>query len=210
MAFYEQRIDAFLDELSSRSATPGGGGASALVGAIAASLAHMVAALTVGKPKYASVEAQMQDILARAAQTRQRFLHLMDEDAAAFRPLAEAYRLPKNTPEERFLRDEVMERALNSAVLPPLAIMEVCAEALALMEACAEYGSVMAVSDAGVAAALIRAASEGAYQNVIVNTHSMQDRGNADALNARADALLTANAANADRVCAYVRAKLQA
>ena len=94
MAFREQTLEAFLQELSSKAPVPGGGGASALVGALSAALTHMVGALTVGKPKYAPVEDEMNDLLARTEAIRDRFLTLMDEDAAAFEPLAQAYGLP--------------------------------------------------------------------------------------------------------------------
>ena len=92
MAFYEETLDSFLAQLSTKAPVPGGGGASALIGAVAASLSHMVAALTVGKQKYAAVEDEMQTVLERADALQKRFLSLMDEDAEAFAPLAKAYR----------------------------------------------------------------------------------------------------------------------
>ena len=101
MAFRDQTIEVFIQELSSKAPIPGGGGASALVGALSASLTHMVGALTVGKPKYAAVEAEMQELLNDTEALANRFLALMDEDAEAFEPLAQAYRLPKETDEEK-------------------------------------------------------------------------------------------------------------
>ncbi len=190
MAFHEETLGSFLSQLSTKAPVPGGGGASALVGAVAASLSHMVAALTVGKQKYAAVEDEMQDVLARADALKDRFLSLMDEDAEAFAPLAQAYRLPKGTAEEQAERGRIMERALRSAVEPPLKIMESCGDALQLIAVCAEKGSVMAVSDAGVAAALCRATLEGASLNVFINTKPMLDRDYAAALNARAHRML--------------------
>ena len=115
MEFHEQTIDSFLELLSSKAAVPGGGGASALVGAVAASLSHMVAALTVGKTKYADVESEMQGVLAESERITKRFLSFMDEDAAAFAPLAEAYRLPKETPDQISEREKTMEAALRTA-----------------------------------------------------------------------------------------------
>lgn len=190
MPFREETLSSFLSLLSTKAPVPGGGGASALVGAISASLSHMVAALTVGKKKYAAVEVEMQDVLDRAGVLRDRFLMLMDEDAEAFAPLAQAYRLPKETDEEKSERDKIMESALRSAVEPPLHIMEACGDALALISACADKGSVMAVSDAGVAATLCRAALEGASLNVFINTKPMLDRDYAEALNTRAHRML--------------------
>jgi len=210
MAFQDQTIQTFMQELSSKAPIPGGGGASALVGALSASLTHMVAALTVGKPKYAAIEEEMQELLRHAESLANRFLALMDEDAAAFEPLAQAYRLPKETEAERKAKSLRMEIALKSAVQPPLDIMEACAEALPLISLCAEKGSVVAVSDAGVAASLIRSALEGASLNVFINTQGMMDKAYAASLNARARQLLTQYGAQAEKIYRDVSSRLGA
>ena len=210
MEFHELTIDSFLELLSSKAAVPGGGGASALVGAVAASLSHMVAALTVGKAKYADVEGERNGILTESERITKRFLSLMDEDAAAFAPLAEAYRLPKETPEQLADREKTMEAALRTAVEPPLTIMQVCGEALELIAVCAEKGSVMAVSDAGVAASLCRSALEGASLNVFINTQPMKNREYAERLNFRAKHMLTEYGARAEELYRKVNAKLGA
>ena len=210
MAFQDQTIQTFMQELSSKAPIPGGGGASALVGALSASLTHMVAALTVGKPKYAAVEAEMQELLRQTESLANRFLALMDEDAAAFEPLAQAYRLPKETEAEREAKSLRMEIALKSAVQPPLDIMEACAEALPLISLCAEEGSVVAVSDAGVAASLIRSALEGASLNVFINTQGMMDKAYAASLNARARELLSQYGAQAEKIYRDVSSRLGA
>jgi methenyltetrahydrofolate cyclohydrolase len=210
MPFHESTIRTFIDELSSKAPVPGGGGASALVGALAGALTHMVAALTVGKPKYAAVEPEMHQLLAQSEAIVRRFLSLMDEDAAAFEPLAQAYRLPKETDEQKEKKAHIMENALKSAVQPPLRIMETCADAISLIALCADKGSVVAVSDAGVAASLCRAALEGASLNVFINTQAMQDRPYADALNARARDLLQSVTLAADAVYQGVSIRLGA
>ena len=210
MAFRDKTIDAFMQELSSKAPIPGGGGASALVGALSASLTHMVGALTVGKPKYAAVEAEMFELLKQTEALANRFLALMDEDAAAFEPLAQAYRLPKETEEEKASKAVRMEAALKSAVQPPLAIMETCEQALPLIAFCAEKGSIVAVSDAGVAASLCRAALEGASLNVFINTQGMQDKAYAEMLNLRARALLSRAGAQAEEIYRAVYKKLEA
>ena len=201
-------MHSFIESLSSKAPVPGGGGASALVGALSGALTHMVASLTVGKPKYAAVEAEMQQLLAQSEAITSRFLSLMDEDAIAFEPLAQAYRLPKETEEQKTEKAKTMEEALKSAVQPPLRIMETCADAVFLITLCAEKGSVVAVSDAGVAASLCRAALEGASLNVFINTQLMQDRVYAEELNARASNLLSNVSAAADAVYRNVAARL--
>ncbi|MEA4870545.1 Methenyltetrahydrofolate cyclohydrolase [bioreactor metagenome] len=208
MAFRDQTLDSFLNSLSSKAPVPGGGGASALVGALSAALAQMVASLTVGKPKYAAVESEMNALLQRSEALTNRFLALMDEDATAFEPLAQAYRLPKGTDEEIAEKARVMEQALKSAVQPPLEIMETCIQTLPLILACAERGSVVAVSDAGVAASLCRAALESAGLNVFINTKTMQDRVYADNLNQQANAFLAEGCAAADAIYRQVALKV--
>lgn len=210
MAFHESSIKTFLDELSSKAPVPGGGGASALVGALSGALTHMVASLTVGKPKYAAVETDMQQLLSQSESITNRFLALMDEDAAAFEPLAQAYRLPKETEEQKAEKTRIMEEALRSAVQPPLQIMETCADVVPLIALCAEKGSVVAVSDAGVAAALCRAALEGASLNVFINTQTMQDRAYAEKLNARARELLKTVTLASDAIYQSVSSRLGA
>ncbi|NLI53111.1 MAG: cyclodeaminase/cyclohydrolase family protein [Clostridiales bacterium] len=210
MAFRDRTIETFLGELSSKAPVPGGGGASALVGALCAALTHMVAALTVGKPKYAAAEPEMNELLAQTEALTEQFLSLMDEDAAAFEPLADAYRMPKETEEQQAEKARVMEAALKQAVQPPMRIMEACAEAVPLISLCAEKGSVIAVSDAGVAATFCRAALEGASLNVFINTQAMQDRAYAETLNERAQLILEEYVPLADELYRSVFARLRA
>ena len=121
-------MNDFIDQLASAAPTPGGGGASACVGALARALASMVGNLTVGKKTYAAVEDDVRASLDRLAALRARLLALVDEDARAFEPLAEAYRLPKATPEEQAAKNAALQQALVGACDVPLAIMRAVAE----------------------------------------------------------------------------------
>ena len=132
----------------------------------------------------------------------------MDEDAEAFEPLAQAYRLPKETEADKAEKSVRMEAALKSAVQPPLTIMETCVATLPLIALCAEKGSVVAVSDAGVAASLCRAALEGASLNVFINTQGMLDREFAASLDARAKELLQSAGAQAQAIYQRVLTQL--
>lgn len=180
----------FLEDLASGAPVPGGGGASAACGALAAALASMVANLTTGKKKYAQYEEDIQRILRETKDKMEALVDLADADAKAFEPLAKAYSLPKNTEEELAYREEVMKKVLYDASIAPLRIMETVAEVILLIEEVADKGSVMAISDAGVAAVFAQAALKGASLNVFINTKSMKDRETADALNAKAHALI--------------------
>ena len=209
MEMMEKSCGQFLAELAGKAPTPGGGGASALVGAAGVALGNMVGSLTTGKKKYAAVEAGIQALNARAETLRGELEALVQADAEAFAPLAAAYGLPKDTPEQAAHKAAVLEKALDAACAVPLQIMEKCAEGIALAEEYAAKGSVMAVSDAGCAAALCKAALQAASLNVFINTKLMADRSRADVLDAKADNLLNEFVPRADAVFESVMQKLR-
>ena len=182
--------EAFLEDLAGSAPAPGGGGAAALVGAAGAALGNMVGSLTVGKKKYAAVEADILVLNRRAAALRKRLEGLVQADADAFTPLAAAYKLPKETPEQQAHKAAVLEAALEGACAVPLEIMSACCEGITLAAEYAEKGSVMAVSDAGCAVLFCKAALQAAGLNVSINTRLMADNAHATVLNAQADAML--------------------
>lgn len=208
MELMEQNCKVFLEQLASKAATPGGGGAAALVGAAGVALGNMVGCLTVGKKKYAAVEPDILALNEQAQALRLALEALVQADAEAFAPLAAAYSLPKDTPEQAAHKAAVLENALDAACAIPLQIMEKCAEGIRLAQQYAEKGSVLAVSDAGCAAAMCRAALQAASLNVFVNTKLMTDRTHAARLNAQADALLAEYIPCADAVVAAVNERL--
>ena len=201
--------EKFLAELASKAPTPGGGGTAALVGAAGVALGNMVGNLTTGKKKYAAVEADIQALNTKADFLRKELEALVQADADAFAPLAAAYGLPKDTPEQAAHKAAVLEKALDAACAVPLEVMEKCAEGIALVEEYAAKGSVMAVSDAGCAAALCKAALQAASLNVFINTKLMADRERAAALDAKTDKLLDEFVSRADAVFASVTNKLR-
>ena len=182
----EKNVDRFLAALASKAPTPGGGGAAALCGALAIALGNMVGNLTLGKKKYADVQEDIAALNEKAETLRKDFVALIDADAEAFKPLSKAYGIPKDEPK----RGEVMEAALLAAVQPPLEIMRKCVKALELIAEYAAKGSALAISDAGCAAAITRAACEAAALNVFVNTKPMRDREKAGEINREANELL--------------------
>ena len=196
----EMVTEEFLAELSSKKPTPGGGGAAALGGAAGVSLGQMVINLTLGKKKYADVEEEMKELLEQLETLKAEFLHLADEDARVFAPLAAAYGLPGTTDEEKKRKAEVLEGHLLTASLVPLHVMEDAQKALVIMDILAEKGSRMAVSDVGVGVQFIRTALTGAVMNVWINTKSMKDREKAEELNRQADEMMRSGTAAADAV----------
>ena len=176
----------FTEKLASKSPTPGGGGAAALAGALAAALCSMVGNYTIGKKKYADVEEEVIRLNREAERCRIELLELVRKDAEAFEPLSKAYAYPKNAPD----REEVLEKATAAACQPPLQMVRACAKVCDLLEEMGEIGSKMLVSDVGCGALLCRAAMESAALNVFINTGSMKDRSAAGAMEEEVQALL--------------------
>ena len=166
----------FLDSLASASPTPGGGSAAAYGGAMAAALAAMAARVTIGKKKYAAVEAQMQAIITQAEQLRAELSAAVEQDAAAFAGVMTAHKLPKNTPEEVETRAQAIESATRHAARVPLAV---AGKAVAVLELAAQvvtHCNSNAISDGASAGALARAALTGAGYNVRINATTLKDK----------------------------------
>ncbi len=205
MIFTELKAKEFVEVLASKAPVPGGGGASALVGAIGMALGNMVGSLTTGKKKYADVQGDITELMGRAERIQGELLDLVQADAEAFEPLSRAYGLPKETEEERARKAEVMERCLEDACSVPMQIMEKCCEAIDVTEDFAEKGTKIAISDAGVSAMMLRAALGGASLNVFINTKSMKDRAYAEDLNKKTDDLVAQTTEICDKVYSQVK-----
>ncbi|NOS89969.1 MAG: cyclodeaminase/cyclohydrolase family protein [Methylococcaceae bacterium] len=177
----DNSIQLFLDELASKSATPGGGSVSALLGAQAAALVGMVCNLTIGKPKYVEVEAQMQALLLESEVLREQLTGLIKADVDVFDRLMAAYGLPKVTEGEQYLRSEAIQAVLKAATEVPLACARACRAVIALSQTAANQGYVGVVSDAGAAVMAAYAGLKSAALNVYINTSSLKDRPFAEA-----------------------------
>ena len=186
----DSSCEEFVLALASSAPVPGGGGASALIGAIGMALGDMVGSLTLGKKKYADVQTDIERLKKQAGEIERELLKLIERDAEVFEPLSRAYGLPKETPEEQAHKAEVMEAALKEACAVPLSIMERCCEAIELISEFAQKGTAIAISDAGCGAACCRAALTSASMNVFINTKAMTDRAYAEEINSKANAML--------------------
>ena len=196
MEFINGSVAAFTEQLASSAPVPGGGGASALVGAVGIALGDMVGELTVGKKRYADVESDLRSLMVRAQDLRVRLLACVEKDAVAFEPLSRAYAIPKDDPN----RSEIMEKCLHDAAAVPLEIFDLVCEAVELQREFAQKGSKLVISDAATGVSFCRAALEGAAVNVKVNTRLMKDRAYADAVDAHIDAGLERYRALAEEV----------
>ena len=192
----------FVTVLASNEPAPGGGGASALVAAIGTALGNMVGSLTVGKKKYADVEAEIIALQKKCDALQTELLDQVPADAEGFIPLANAYGIPKDDPD----RPRIMEEAIITACKVPMHIMELCCEAIDAIAVFAAKGSRLAVSDAGCGAICCKAALQSASLNVFINTKSLKNREAAEELNAKANGMLDKYCAMADEIFAEVRA----
>ena len=165
---------------------PGGGAASALVGALGAALCEMAANFTIGNKRYYDVEPEMKSIVERAEKLRVRMLELSDEDAKAFPELSAAWRLPKDYPN----RKEIFTRAALNVCKAPLEMVKCCCEAIDLLAVVMEKGNIMLISDVGCGVSLCEAAMSSAAMNVYINTGSLKDCPEAREMESQIDSLM--------------------
>ena len=194
----------FVEVLASNAPAPGGGGAAALVGAVGTALGNMVGSLTVGKKKYADVEAEIIALKEKCDALQTELLDQVEADDKGFVPLAKAYGIPKDDPN----RDAILEEATITACAVPMHIMELCCEAIEAIAVFAAKGSRLAVSDAGCGAVCCKAALQAASLNVFINTKSLKNRTAAEEMNAKANGMLDKYCALADEIFTQVRANL--
>lgn len=190
----------FINILSSKEPVPGGGGASALVGAIGMALGSMVGNLTLGKKKYENFQEDIKIILDKAGKLQDELIMLVEKDAEVFEPLSKAYGLPKNTEEEKVKREETMENALKLACSVPLDIMRNALRSIELHEELSVKGTKIAISDVGVGVAFCKSALMGASLNVFINTKLMKDREYAQKLNKETEEMIMEGTGKADKI----------
>ncbi|MEI6543475.1 MAG: methenyltetrahydrofolate cyclohydrolase [Methylococcales bacterium] len=204
----DKSIQIFLDELASKSATPGGGSVSALMGAQSAALISMVCNLTIGKPKYAEVENEMQALLQQAEVLREKLMGLIKADIDVFNELMNAYGLPKETDIEKVARTEAIQAVLKAATEIPLECARACAKAVELSRYAAEKGSLGVISDAGAAVMAAYSGLKSAALNVYINTSSLKDRAFAEAKLKELDEILKDVDVTVEAVYQLVKGKL--
>lgn len=179
-------IDEFCEVLASSEPTPGGGGASALAGALSASLSQMVTSLTIGKKKYSKYQKQLQDISNKMESLRNSLLDCIEKDKKAFEPLSKVYKLPKDTPNY----DQLLENCLRQAAKVPFKILDLTCQVIKYNDLLVDIGSKLAISDSATCAAIASGTLYAACANVKVNTNLMSDKKYAQDLEKKADKLV--------------------
>ncbi|MGD9569534.1 MAG: cyclodeaminase/cyclohydrolase family protein [Sedimentibacter sp.] len=169
-------LTEFADKVASNEPVPGGGSVAAVCGTISAALSEMVARLTIGKKKYAEHEDEMKEILEKALNLRNVLIDYIEKDSIAYNKVMEAYKLPKETEEEKYIRKQAIEESSKLAATVPLEVAEISFEILPLSEAVVVKGNTNAVTDGLVAAMLARTAVLSAILNVRINLSSINDQ----------------------------------
>lgn len=196
----------FTEKLASKNAVPGGGGAAALCGALAAALCSMVGNYTIGKKGYEDCAKELEELLSKAESYRLNLLELIDSDAKGFAPLSEAYAIPKDNPK----REQLMRYASLRACVAPEGILDTCCAVVRLLERMLKVGNRSLISDMGCAALMCRAALESAAMNIYVNTAGIRGDAQADELNREVAELVKEYVPRAVAVSDAVMAKLVA
>ena len=189
MKLQDLTIKEFLAKTYGKDPVPGGGSVSALCGSLAASLAEMVTALTIGRKKYADVEEEMINYAPKMEEARIKFLNYIDEDAEAYQVVFDAFKLPKETEEEKVLRNEEIQKATLKAAMVPLKVAETAVGIMDTIREIGMKGNRNAVTDACVAMMCARTAAFGAILNVRINLSGLDDREKATELENRCMAL---------------------
>ena len=185
----ELTIKDFISKVISNDPVPGGGSVSALNGALAAALSAMVANLTVGRKKYAEVNDLMQELSTRFEKLSQKLIEDVDRDSDAYNRVFAAFKLPKETDEEKQLRSEAIQKETKYAAQVPMEVARAVYEVLPQIDAIAQKGNSNAVTDACVSMMCARTAILGALLNVRINLTSIKDEAFVNAMREEADTI---------------------
>lgn len=204
----DQTVRVFLDDLASDASVPGGGSAAAAAGAMGAALVSMVCNLTIGKEKFADVEVQMKEILDKSEALRARLMQFMQEDIEAFESVMAAYRMPKETAEQKADRSAAIQEGSKKATTTPLTTAQACAEVIKLAQSAADMGNPNVASDAGVAVLCAQAGLKGAALNVLINLGAIKDEAFVSKHQAELDQIMADHEPLANELYESVKRKL--
>jgi formiminotetrahydrofolate cyclodeaminase len=201
-------LQTYVDDAASGKPAPGGGSVSACAGALGAALVSMVCNLTIGKEKFAGVEARVRAVVAASEARRVELERLLQDDTTAYNGVIEGYRMPKDTPDEQAARGAHVQAALKVAANVPLDIARVALEVCRLAKTAAEIGNPAAVTDAAIGAILGESAAQGAALNVLINLGSIKDEAYVAEARAELDRILAEAVALRAEVMAITHDKL--
>jgi formiminotetrahydrofolate cyclodeaminase len=204
----DTEVESFLDALASQSATPGGGSAAAILGAMGAALVSMMCNLTIGKKKYADVEGEMKEVLAKAEALRRKLTAMIEDDVKAFDAVMGAYGMAKETDADKAARERAIQSALKQATDVPLRCCHAAREVIDLAAIASDKGNLNVISDAGVGALAAYAALRSAALNVFTNVRVITDKTFAEAKLKELNQLLAGAEGATEKAYAVVKGKL--
>lgn len=204
-----ESVQGLLEALAAGTATPGGGSATALLGAMAAALVGMVCRLTQGRQSSAGVEAEIGAVLARSEHARARLAELIEQDVEAYAAVMRAYEMPRGTDEERAARGRAIQSGLVAATRTPLECARCCGEVMELARYVAREGNRNAVGEAAVAMLTAQAALRSSALNVYINTRSIRDAHFVATTLADLEQIMRGNASGDEGIEELVRRRLQ-
>jgi len=204
----DTEIEQFLAALASQSATPGGGSAAAIIGAMGAALVSMVCNLTIGKKKYAEVEGDMQAVLAKSETLRRELIGMIEDDVRAFDAVMGAYGMPKESDADKAARGEAIQAALKQATDVPLACARAAREVIDIAATASDKGNLNVISDAGVGVLAGYAALRSAALNVFTNARMITDKTFAEAKLKELNQLLAGAEAATEKAYGVVKDKV--
>lgn len=201
-------IEPFLDQLASSAATPGGGSAAAILGGMGAALVSMVCNLTIGKKKYADVEDDMKEVMAKAEDLRHRMTAMIQDDVRAFDTVMGAYGMPKDTDDEKAARSAAIQDALKMATEVPIRCCHLAREVIDLSLIASEKGNINVISDAGVGVLSAYAALRSAALNVYINAKMISDTSFVESKLSDLEGLLAGAEATTEKAYNIVKGKV--
>ena len=204
----DTEIEQFLQALASQSATPGGGSAAAIIGAMGAALVSMVCNLTIGKKKYAEVESDMKDVLAKSETLRHKLIGMIEDDVKAFDAVMGAYGMPKDTDADKAKRDQAIQAALKQATDVPMACARAARQVIDIAATASDKGNLNVISDAGVGVLAGYAALRSAALNVFTNARMITDKTFAEAKLKELNELLAGAEAATEKAYGVVKDKV--
>jgi formiminotetrahydrofolate cyclodeaminase len=208
----QMTLEVFTSELASNSPAPGGGSVAALSLSIGASLASMVFSLTTGKKIYMAYDDEtkkkIDNGIVEAVALKDEFLNLIDEDTCAFNELMAAFKLPKETDEEKAVRSAKIQEGYKKATDVPLKVARRSEAVFAVLEIAAEYGNPQAISDAGVGALTALTGLESALLNVRINTPSIKDTEYVNVVSSECSKLLEMGKTKKEQIMEKVNSKM--
>jgi formiminotetrahydrofolate cyclodeaminase len=204
----DTEIEQFLAALASQSATPGGGSAAAIIGAMGAALVSMVCNLTIGKKKYAEVEGEMKDVLAKSEALRVKLIGMIEDDVRAFDAVMGAYGMPKESDADKAKRDQAIQAALKLATDVPMACARAARQVIDIAATASDKGNLNVISDAGVGVLAGYAALRSAALNVFTNARMITDKTFAEAKLQELNRLLAGAEAATEKAYGVVKGKV--